>query len=118
MVFNSNFFNSNSEEQKKNILMEYLQKQNPALLEKVAQSATPEIKEIISNNVKGLVGMLPPEGFQVQVMTNRENLATLLASAMMTGYFLHQMEQRMNLESTLLDSDSISGIDYNKNIDQ
>jgi hypothetical protein len=107
MVFNSNFFNSNSEEQEKNILIEYLQKQNPEILTRVAQSATPEIKEIISNNVKGLVGMLPPEGFNVQIATDRENLGTLLASAMMTGYFLHQMEQRMNLESTLSDSDSM-----------
>lgn len=105
MVSNSNFFNSNSEEQQTNILIKYLQKQNPEILARVAQSATPEIKEIISNNVKGLVGMLPPEGFNVQIMTDRENLGTLLASAMMTGYFLHQMEQRMNLESTLLDSD-------------
>ncbi len=107
MVSNSNFFNSNSEEQQTNILIQYLQKQNPEILAQVARSASPEIKEIISNNVKGLVGILPPEGFNVQIMTDRENLGTLLASAMMTGYFLHQMEQRMNLESTLLDSDSM-----------
>jgi len=107
MVFNSNYFNSNSEEQEANVLIQYLQKQNPEVLARVAQSASPEIKEIISNNVKGLIGMLPPEGFNVHIMTDRENLGTLLASAMMTGYFLHQMEQRMNLESTLLDSDSI-----------
>ena len=54
--------------------------------------------------------MLPSEGFNVQVTTDRENLAGLLASAMMTGYFLRQMEQRMELESSLsgisaLDSD-------------
>jgi len=44
------------------------------------------------------VGVLPSEGFNVQVTTDRENLAGLLASAMMTGYFLRQMEQRMELE--------------------
>ena len=42
--------------------------------------------------------MIPTEHFNVQVTTDRENLAGLLASAMMTGYFLRQMEQRMQLE--------------------
>jgi len=48
--------------------------------------------------------MLPSESFNVQITTDRENLAGLLASAMMTGYFLRQMEQRMELEETLIDS--------------
>ncbi|NEO03992.1 MAG: DUF760 domain-containing protein, partial [Moorea sp. SIO3I7] len=55
-------------------------------------------------NVQGLVGMLPSENFNVQITTDRENLAGLLASAMMTGYFLRQMEQRMVLEDNLTDS--------------
>lgn len=105
-MFNFNFSPSEPEEQDINALMQYLQQQHPETLERVAQSASPEIQEIISHNVQGLVGMLPPEEFQVQIMTNRENLANLLASAMMTGYFLGQMEQRKNLESTLSKCDS------------
>jgi len=46
--------------------------------------------------------MLPSENFSVQVVTNRENLAGLLASAMMTGYFLRQMEQRKELEESIM----------------
>jgi hypothetical protein len=38
----------------------------------------------------------------VKIQTSRDNLAGLLASAMMTGYFLRQMEQRMELEGALL----------------
>jgi hypothetical protein len=49
-----------------------------------------------------LLGMLPGEQFEVKVQTSRENLAGLLASAMMTGYFLRQMEQRMELEASLV----------------
>ena len=45
--------------------------------------------------------MLPGEQFEVKIQTNRDNLAGLLASAMMTGYFLRQMEQRMELERTV-----------------
>jgi hypothetical protein len=48
--------------------------------------------------------MLPSENFNVQITTDRENLAGLLASAMMTGYFLRQMEQRMEMEETLINS--------------
>jgi len=110
MVFNPNFLNDNSEEHPNqlvsdtsdeypNQLLKYLQHQSPEVLARVAQSVSPEIKQIISQNVQGLVGMLPAENFHVQVTTDRENLAGLLASAMMTGYFLRQMEQRMQLEN-------------------
>ncbi|MEH2451436.1 DUF760 domain-containing protein [Nostoc sp.] len=109
MVFNPDFLNDNSEEhpnqllsdhseQYPNQLLKYLQHQSPDVLARIAQSASPEIKQIISQNVQGLVGMLPVENFNVQITTDRENLAGLLASAMMTGYFLRQMEQRMQLE--------------------
>ncbi|MFW6359312.1 MAG: DUF760 domain-containing protein [Chroococcales cyanobacterium] len=107
MVFNPNFINDDSNEVDTNPLMEYLQKQNPELLAKVAQSASPAIKEIISQNVQGLVGVLPSEHFDVQITTDRENLANLLGSAMMTGYFLRQMEQRMELETRLQDTTSL-----------
>ncbi len=39
--------------------------------------AMAQIKDIISQNVKGLVGMLPSEDFAVQITTDRENLANL-----------------------------------------
>ncbi|BAZ39848.1 hypothetical protein NIES4101_58050 [Calothrix sp. NIES-4101] len=110
MVFDPNFLNDNfdehpnellneSFEEHPNQLLKYLQHQSPDVLARVAQSVSPEIKQIISQNVQGLVGMLPAENFSVQVTTDRENLAGMLASAMMTGYFLRQMEQRMDLDN-------------------
>ncbi|MDY7013505.1 MAG: DUF760 domain-containing protein [Cyanobacteriota bacterium] len=104
MVFNSHFFYSEPEEQQSNLLLQYLQQQQPEMLEEIAQAATPDIKQIISQNVQGLVGMLGSEEFNVQITTDRENMANLLASAMMTGYFLRRMEQRMELDNTLDDS--------------
>jgi hypothetical protein len=109
MVFDPDFLNDNSEEnpnqllndhfeENPNQLLKYLQHQPPEVLARVAQSVSPEIKHIISQNVQGLVGMLPAENFNVQITTDRDNLAGLLASAMMTGYFLRQMEQRMQLD--------------------
>lgn len=107
------FIGMGSDDAQVNQLLKYLQHQPPEVLTRVAQSVSGEIKQIISQNVQGLIGVLPSEGFNVQVTTDRENLAGLLASAMMTGYFLRQMEQRMELESTLsgisaLDNDSES----------
>lgn len=104
MVFNPEFLNSDSEDISPNPLLQYLQHQSPEVLSRVAKSVTPDIKQIISQNVQGLVGVLPSEGFDVHITTNRENLAGLLASAMMTGYFLRQMEQRMELESSWTES--------------
>ncbi|MCP6762614.1 DUF760 domain-containing protein [Pelatocladus sp. BLCC-F211] len=109
MVFDPDFLNDNFEqhprqhlsdafEEPSNQLLKYLQHQSPEVLANVAQSVSPEIKQIISQNVQGLVGMLPAENFNVQITTDRDNLAGLLASAMMTGYFLRQMEQRMHLD--------------------
>ena len=110
MVFNpdsANFLGIDAEEA--NPLLKYLQHQPPEVLAQVAKSVTPEVKQIISHNVQGLVGMLPTEPFNVKITTDRENLAGLLASAMMTGYFLRQMEQRMQLEDTIAGTFSIYG---------
>lgn len=104
---NSDIFDSDSQDQQINTLIQYLRKQQPEVLARVAQSASPAVKQIITQNVRGLVGMLPSESFNVQITTDRDNLASLLASAMMTGYFLCQMEKRMDLEEMLSESDSL-----------
>lgn len=112
MVFNSDdtdFFSDHAEaDDLGNQLLKYLQTQSPEVLARVAKSVSPEIKQIISQNVQGLVGVLPSEAFGVQITTNRENLAGLLASAMMTGYFLRRMEQRMELEESVLGSSPLT----------
>ena len=108
MVFYPNNLSSDTQDAQANPLLTYLQHQSPEILERVAKSVSPEIKQIIPQNVQGLVGMLPGEHFNVEITTDRENLAGLLASAMMTGYFLRQMEQRMHLEENLLGSHSLS----------
>lgn len=107
MVLDPHLFNFESEEVDMNLLLKYLKQQQPEILEQVAQSATQEVRQIIYQNVQGLVGMLPSEEFNMQIVTDRENMANLLASAMMTGYFLRRMEQRMELDATLNDSGSL-----------
>ena len=118
MVFNpesADFISLNGEDSKSNELLNYLQHQPPEVLTRVAQSVSGEIKQIISHNVQGVGGVLPADGFNVQISTDRENLAGLLASAMMTGYFLRQMEQRMELETSLSGS---LGLDVDNSDDE
>jgi hypothetical protein len=107
-MFNPEFLTSDNEAISGNSLIQYLQEQSPDVLQRVARSASSDIQDIIRHNVQGLLGMLPGEQFEVKIQTSRDNLAGLLASAMMTGYFLRQMEQRMELESTLI---STAGLD-------
>ena len=108
-MFNPEFLaTDNNEGHDANALIQYLQDQPADVLQRVAKSASPEIQEIIRHNVQGLLGMLPGEQFEVKVTSTKDNLASLLASAMMTGYFLRQMEQRKQLEETLLSDEEMS----------
>ena len=52
--------------------------------------------------------MLPSEQFDVKITCSKDNIANLLSSAMMTGYFLRQMEQRKELEQNLLNDENMS----------
>ena len=108
-MFNPEFLTTDNQEgQPVNGLIQYLQDQSPDVLQRVAKSASPDIQDIIRHNVQGLLGMLPGEQFEVKVTSNRDNLANMLASAMMTGYFLRQMEQRKELEETLFGDDEMA----------
>lgn len=102
---NANFILNDGDSDPNNLLIRYLQDQPPEVLSRVAKSVSPDIKQIITQNVQGLVGVLPDEAFNIQIVTDRDNLAGLLASAMMTGYFLRKMEQRMELESSIFGAD-------------
>ena len=110
-MFNPEFLTSETDAISGNDLIKYLQEQSPDVLQRVARSASPEIQEIIRHNVQGLLGLLPGEQFEVKIQTSRDNLAGLLASAMMTGYFLRQMEQRMELEGAVFGPDGDDPID-------
>ena len=108
-MFNPEFLaTDNNDGQEGNALIQYLQEQPPDVLQRVAKSASPDIQEIIRHNVQGLLGMLPGEQFEVKVTSSRDNFASLLASAMMTGYFLRQMEQRKELEESLISDEEMS----------
>ncbi|MGY2977183.1 hypothetical protein ACVWY9_000201 [Thermostichus sp. OS-CIW-31] len=84
-----------------NRLWQYLQSQDPSVFQDIARNSSPEVLEILGHNIRSLVGSLPSDQFGVQIITNRESLAKMLSGAMMGGYFLRVMEQRLALEQSL-----------------
>ncbi len=95
----SEFFNSESETG--NSLLHYVQSLSPEAITQLSKPSSAEVFQVIENNIVGMLGNLPSEHFDVTISTSRENLGRLLASAMISGYFLRNAEQRMVFERAL-----------------
>ena len=95
----SEFFNGESENT--NLLWHYVQSLNPETINQLSKHSSGEVFQVMERNIVGLLGGLPSEHFDVTISTNRENLGRLLASAMISGYFLRNAEQRMTFDKTL-----------------
>lgn len=100
----SEFFNSESETG--NLLWQYVKSLNPETVSQLSKPTSPEVFQVMEQNIIGLLGNLPAEHFDITITTSRENLGRLLASAMISGYFLRNAEQRMNFEKVLQVTDS------------
>jgi hypothetical protein len=100
----SEFFDSESEAS--NLLWQYVKSLSPDTVTQLSKPSSSEVFQVMERNIVGLLGNMPPEHFGVTITTNRENLGRLLASAMMSGYFLRNAEQRMNFEVALQGSES------------
>jgi hypothetical protein len=85
-----------------NPFLEYLQTLSPETISQLSKPQSPEVFQVMERNIMGLLGNLPSNQFGIMVNTSRENLGKLLASAMMSGYFLRNAEQRMDFEKALL----------------
>jgi hypothetical protein len=100
----SEFFNGESETG--NLLLQYVKSLSPDIISQLSKPTSPEVFQAMERNITGLLGNLPSEHFGVTITTNRENLGRLLASAMISGYFLCNAEQRMNFEMVLQKTES------------
>lgn len=98
----SEFFDGN---QTKNLLWQYVQSMSPDTVAQLSKPDSAEVVQVMERNIIGLLGGLPAEHFDVAVTTSRESLGRLLASAMMSGYFLRNAEQRLNFERSLQSAD-------------
>ncbi|MGB3207676.1 MAG: DUF760 domain-containing protein [Crinalium sp.] len=101
----SEFF---SGDEASNLLWQYVQSMSPDTISQLSKPMSPEVFQVMERNIVGLLGNLPSEHFGVTVSTSRENLGRLLASAMMSGYFLRNAEQRMVFEKSLQQAETES----------
>lgn len=102
MINNESPQNAFSHSKEGNLLWHYVQSLSPETITQLSQPESQDVFQIIEHNISGLLGSVPSENFDVAISTNRENLGRLLASAMMSGYFLRNAEQRMGFEQSLL----------------
>jgi hypothetical protein len=89
-----------------NSLWQYVQSMNPEIVAQLSKPFSNEVFQVMERAIVTMLGNLPPEHFGVTVTTSRDNLGRLLASAMMNGYFLRNVEQRMAFENSLAVVDS------------
>ena len=82
-------------------LWNYLQAMSSEATSELSKPNSTEVLQVMERNITALLGNLPPEHFGVMVTTSREHLGRLLASAMLNGYFLRNVEQRMAIEKSL-----------------
>lgn len=81
-----------------NRLHQFIQSCSVQDMAKLAAEINPEVKQVIGMNVQALLGYLPTSDFNTTISASKENMQNLLASAMLTGYFLHALENRMLME--------------------
>lgn len=79
---------------------------SPETITQLSNPASSEVQQMMEHNIIGLLGGLPSQHFDVEITTNRESLGRLLASAMMSGYFLRGAEQRMEMERSFVLADA------------
>jgi len=84
-----------------NYLWQYMQSMSPEMIAQLSKPASSEVFQVMERNIVGLLGGLPSEHFDISITTSREDLGRLLASAMMSGYFLRNAEQRLTFERSL-----------------
>jgi hypothetical protein len=88
-----------------NALMEYVQSMSPETIAQLSRPVSSDVMQAMEHNIIGLLGGLPSQHFDITVTTSREHLGRLLASAMMSGYFLRGAEQRLAFEESVMTTD-------------
>ncbi|MEM9213430.1 MAG: DUF760 domain-containing protein [Cyanobacteria bacterium P01_F01_bin.150] len=92
-------------------LWQYVKQMSPETVSRLSKPMSSEVFQVMERNIIGMLGQLPPDQFNFNISTSRENLGQLLASAMMSGYFLRNAEQRMQFDKSLSMDDSLPNVE-------
>ena len=86
-----------------NSLLKYVQAMSPETIAQLSRPVSQEVMQTMEHNIVSILGELPSQDFDVAITTSRESLGRLLASAMMSGYFLRGAEQRLSFENSVME---------------
>lgn len=84
-----------------NMLWQYVSSMSPETVAQLSKPTSNEVFQVMERTITEMLGNLPSGQFGVTITTSRESLGRLLASAMLNGYFLRSVEQRMAFEKSL-----------------
>jgi hypothetical protein len=87
---------------KENHLWQYVNTLDAPTVARLSKPNSPEVQQVMERHIISLLGALPAENFEVMITTDRENLGRMMAAAMLHGYFLKTVEQRLAFETSLL----------------
>ena len=90
-----------------NNFLQYIQSLSPETVARLSKPESSEVFQVMEHNIMSMLGTLPSEHFNMTISTSRENLGRLLVSAMMSGYFLRNAEQRMDFEQSIMISNEM-----------
>lgn len=100
------FLNNSAQAESTNTLLQYVQAMGPETIAQLSRPVSAEVMQVMEHNIIGLLGGLPAQNFDITITTSREDLGRLLASAIMSGYFLRGAEQRLAFEQSLMSTES------------
>ena len=81
------------------VLIKYVNEVDPAVVDSFEHSGPPQVVDAMQAAVIGLCGHLPPQFFEVNVVTLGENLRVLMHSFMSTGYMYRHVADHLEIQA-------------------
>lgn len=91
-----------------NQFWQYIQSLHPETVTQLSRPNSSDILKLIQRSIVATLGNLPHDRHNTMISTSRDELGKLLGAAMVDGYFLRNVEQRLEMEKSLklLDGDT------------
>jgi hypothetical protein len=89
------------------MLLKYVTEVEPSVVDSFSRTAPNDIVEAIRITVGSLLGSLPAQFFEVNVVTLGDNMRSLMYSFLMTGYMYRHISDKLDLQSDI--AHSLSG---------
>lgn len=81
------------------VLIKYVNEVDPSVVDSFEHSGPPQVVDAMQAAVIGLCGHLPPQFFEINVVTLGENLRMLMHSFMSTGYLYRHIADHLDMQA-------------------